>query len=76
MLTLLLLGCAGFISGFALPPLGIALISFTLFAAWTTATIYKDNFGAVQLLMLLSYLTALQAGYLIGSYVKHTRNNK
>jgi hypothetical protein len=25
--------------------------------------------------MLLSYLTALQAGYLIGSYVKHTRNN-
>lgn len=73
MLTLLILGCAGFASGFILSYFGIAVLSFLIFLAWATASIHTQSFDTANILILFAYLTAIQGGYLLGLYVKHSK---
>ncbi len=73
MLTLLILGCVGFASGFILSYFGITVLSFLIFLAWATVSIGTQSFGIADVLILLAYLTAIQGGYLLGLYAKHSK---
>lgn len=76
MVTLIILGCAGFLSGCLLAGFGIALLSFVLLVTWMSAMTYNQSFDYSDVLIVLSYLAAMQGGYLFGAHLKYNKNTR
>jgi hypothetical protein len=54
----------------------LILASFLLVCVWISAAFMREEFSAIDVLLLFSYLSALQGGFLIGAYIQTEREEK
>ncbi|MBX9930331.1 MAG: hypothetical protein K2Y56_02140 [Methylobacterium sp.] len=71
MITSALLFAAGVALGWRYGHATILLLaSGCLVAAYAAVCLIRGEFGALEVLIILAYLTALQGGFLVGQYVR------
>jgi hypothetical protein len=54
----------------------LVLASFLVLCAWTIAATTRQSFSVIDVLLLFSYLSSLQGGFLIGAYIQTSREEK
>lgn len=69
MIVLAVSLAAGFLIGRKLLTNTLIFASIVVLVCWISASIMRGTFSFVDVLLLLSYLSALQGAFLIGAYL-------
>jgi hypothetical protein len=75
MLVAVLLFSAGLILGWGFNAFSLIVSSALIFFGSIVIYVQISGFGVLQLMLLLAYLLAHQAGFLVGAYLSYERKN-